>query len=136
MHKYYESISQQPLLTTSNPNTQDDDGRFRAPPRQLTTWVHDYRQSTDDVVVDLKFFPPGTKEGDVAELRTISHGNTVPSKQKVLFVVKQAPEELKRIMPHLQVSVEPPLIVLSLIKLIDLFIVRSLAELSRRAYTQ
>lgn len=73
--------------------------RFKAPPVQLTTWTHEAKNCTSEVVIDLKLLPPGTKEGDVAELRTLGQSN----QRKVLFVVEKPTEEFSRTVPNLQV---------------------------------
>lgn len=89
------------VATTAGTPTpiEDCSDRFKAQPVQLTTWTHEPRYCTDEVVVDLDLLPAGTKEGDVAELRTL----TVARQQKVLFVVKKPPPELLKIVPNLQV---------------------------------
>lgn len=88
---------------TSTPGHAHPD-KFKAAPVQLTTWSHEAKHCTDEVVVDLTLLPPGTKEGDIAELRTVG-GET---QQKILFVVKKAPEELIKLIPNFQVSKEKP----------------------------
>lgn len=93
--------------TLNGPSSESlNDSRFKAPPRQLTVWLHDSRLCSDEVVVDINLLPPGTREGDIAELRTINHGSNVLNKQRVLFVVKNASEEMKRTIPNFQVSRE------------------------------
>lgn len=72
--------------------------RFKTRPVSLTTWTHEAKICTDEVVINLELLPAGTQEGDVAELR--SQGQV---KKTVLFVVKKPSEELCKIIPNLQV---------------------------------
>lgn len=71
----------------------------------LTTWTHELKTCSDEVVVDLSLLPPGTKEGQIAELRIVPPSGTpsATKQQRVLFVVKQPPEELTKLVPGLQV---------------------------------
>lgn len=96
---YFQDENQ--VSGTSTPGHAHTD-KFKAAPVQLTTWSHEAKHCTDEVVIDLALLPPGTKEGDIAELRTLG-GET---QQKILFVVKKPPEELTKLIPNLQVCKE------------------------------
>lgn len=77
----------------------EGEGRYKAAPVQLTAWAHEAKNCSEEVVVDLSLLPPGTKEGDVAELRLLHH-----TRKKVLFTIKKPSEEFRKLLPNAHVS--------------------------------